>query len=185
MPFCPNCGREYDEGAAVCLNCNQPLLSEEPVYCDNCGEAVEMDDRYCSSCGTLFSGEEEEVECENHTSVSATGVCVVCGKPVCDDCACSRGGKFFCEDDKHVRIYEGWAVLLVTGLDYEAQMVKANLERASIECLVFSQQDHALFLTIGDLAKVKVMVPKSKLIQAQKLLDELGLLDENGEEEGE
>ena len=182
MPFCPNCGREYDEETAVCLNCNEPLLSEEPVYCENCGEAVERDDRYCPHCGTLFKG-EEEIECENHPSASAGGVCVVCGKPVCDDCARSRGGKVFCEDDKHVRIYEGWAVLLVTGLDYEAQMVKANLERADIECLVFSQQDHVLFLTIGDLAKVKVMVPKGKLLQAQKLIEELGLLDENDAEE--
>lgn len=182
MLFCPNCGREYQEGIAFCPDCNEPLLAEETAYCENCGEAIGGEDRYCPHCGTLFKT-DEEVECENHLSVRAGGVCVVCGKPVCDDCARSRGGKFFCEDDKHVKIYEGWAVLLITGLDYEAHMVKANLERAGIECLVFSQQDHVIFLTVGDLARVRVMVPKGKLLQAQRLLEELGLLNEDDEEE--
>ncbi len=182
MPFCPNCGREYEEGTPLCANCKEPLLSDEPAYCENCGEEVEMDDRYCHSCGTLFVG-EEEVECENHPSEPASGFCVVCEKPVCEDCARTKGGKLFCEDDKHVRIHEGWAVLLVTGHEYEAQMVKANLERADIESLVFSQQDHVLFFTFGGLAKVKVMVPKSRFLEAQRILDELGLLDEDDEEE--
>ena len=180
MPFCPNCDRVYDEGTSVCPHCNEPLISDEVLECHNCGEAVEQEDRYCPHCGTLFEG-SEGVQCENHHSVPAGGLCVICGKPVCNDCARSRAGKYFCEDDKHVRIYEGWAVLVVTGLEYEAQMVKANLERAGIECLVFSQQDHSFFLTVGDLARVKVMVPKNKLRDAQSLLDDLGLLDEDDE----
>ena len=182
MPFCPACRREYADGTSICTECNELLMSDDPVYCDRCAEEVESSGSYCTHCGALLK-REEDLKCSNHPSSPANAVCVVCSKPICVGCARKRDGKFFCEDDKHIRIYEGWAVLLVTGFDYEAQMVKTNLERAEIECLVFSQQDHALFFTIGDLAKVKVMVPKSKLLQAQKLLEELDLLDQNDEEE--
>jgi hypothetical protein len=127
----------------------------------------------------------EEVECENHPEMEAIGICVICGKPVCGDCAVRRQGRVLCENDEHTKIAQGWAVVYTTSTDYEAQMVRANLENAGIPCLIFSQRDHVYFLTVGDMAVVNVMVPNQRLNEARDFLRKSDLLGEGSEELGD
>lgn len=185
MPFCPQCGFQYKEGIDICPDCHEPLVAREPFTCEFCYEELDEGQKFCPHCGMLQAGlieEGEEVECENHPQMEAVGMCVICGKPVCGDCAVKRHGKILCENDEHITIAQGWAVVCTTNTDYEAQMVRANLENAGIPCLVFSQRDHVYFLTVGDLAVVKVMVPKQQLLEAQEFLRRMDLFAEGNEE---
>ncbi len=168
------------KGTAFCPECGEDLLVGEPRVCDNCDCEIDSDAEYCSHCGIVFENEEgkSSIECDTHRDVPAVGVCVVCGKPVCQDCSNSKKGKVFCDNDRHVKIHQDWAVLCTTSAEYEAEMVKANLEMAGIKALVFSQLDHAYFIPMSRLAIVNVMVPKAKLTKAKKVLRQLKGVDE-------
>lgn len=183
MPYCPTCGYEYVKGTAICPDCAQDLLLGGPRFCDNCDGQIAGDSEYCVECGIVFEKDEGEtsIECETHPGAPAAGVCIVCGKPVCGECAISKKGKVFCDDDEHVKIYQNWAVVYTSAAEYEAEMVKANLELDGIKALVFSQVDHAYFIPMSRLASVNVMVPKEKLPKAREILKRL----RSGEEEDE
>jgi len=183
MPYCPNCGYEYISGITTCPDCGEGLLASEPTICDNCDEEIEADSQYCPHCGIVFEKDDVEVsiECESHPAVAAIGVCVICGKPVCRDCAVSKKGRVFCDNDEHVKIHQNWAVLCSTSAEYEAEMVRANLELSGITALVFSQVDHAYFIPMSRLAVVNVMVPKEKLAKAREVLHRLKGVDEEDE----
>lgn len=184
MPFCPQCRYQYKEGTAVCPDCNEPLVAAEPRVCEFCLEHLDEEQKFCPYCGMLQSAlieEGEEIECENHPRMEAVAMCVVCGKPVCGDCAVKRHGKIFCENDEHIKVAQGWAVVFSTNTEYEAHMIRANLESSGIPCLVFSQRDHVYFLTVGDMAVVNVMVPKQHLLEAQEFLRKMDLFDETDE----
>jgi len=79
-------------------------------------------------------------------------------------------------DSKAVR--EGWQPVFKSGTDYEADMVRDRLDSAGIPAAVFSQRDHALSLTVGDLAKVYVLVPEEYVAEAESLLAQEPLTDE-------
>ncbi|NOY06108.1 MAG: hypothetical protein GXO82_05685, partial [Chlorobi bacterium] len=68
--------------------------------------------------------------------------------------------------------------------EYEAAMIKANLEGAGIPVSVFSQSDHVYFVTMGgDLAVVNIMVPKTRIHEAEELLKNLLSSQESHEDE--
>ena len=69
------------------------------------------------------------------------------------------------------RIYEGWIVVLRTGTDYEADIVRDRLDDSGIPAVVLTQRDHAFNLTVGDLAPVSVLVPPDRAEEARALLD--------------
>ncbi len=175
MSYCPQCHTEYQPGVDDCADCNVPLIEGVPRFCPDCEEFVTDADTFCNNCGmlqpTIPAGETPE--CENHPEVPAVGGCVICGKPVCEDCAMKHNGRVFCEQDEHLNVHSGFVVAYTTSTDYEAEMIKANLEGAGIHALVFNQHDHVYFTTMGMLALVKVMVPPSQLEAALEIIGAL------------
>lgn len=170
MLECQQCGSEYKSTIEVCPECGIQLV--ELDECENCKEKIETEAEYCPVCGILRV-DNAEVECENHSDVPAVAVCIICGKPVCRKCRKTRMNKTFCEDDKHVKVYQNWAVAYMSSTEYEAEMIKANLENAGIEAMIFNQQDHAYFLTVGSMARVNVMVPNERIREAQQVIESL------------
>lgn len=73
---------------------------------------------------------------------------------------------------------EGWVSVFNTSTDYEADMVRDRLDSAGIPAAVFTQRDHAFNLSVGELARVYVLVPASHLAAAEGVLAELPLTDE-------
>lgn len=188
MPYCPNCGLEYIEGSQICPDCNFELAAGEPTYCFHCDELLLDQNVFCSHCGMIRSElleDDKDVMCEVHQNTDAMGMCVVCNKAVCADCAVKRNGRIFCNNDEHITIAENWAVVFTTSTDYEAIMIKANLEGAGIPCLVFSQRDHAYFMIVGNMAIVNVMVPKDRFPEAEAYIKKMDLFSEEENEDEE
>ncbi len=74
--------------------------------------------------------------------------------------------------------YEGWVVVFVSGTDYEADLVRNRLDDADIPAIVLTQRDHAINLTIGDLAQVRVLVQPEHVEEAARLLSSTPPSDE-------
>ena len=68
------------------------------------------------------------------------------------------------------KMMSDWVVARTTGTQYEAQMIKANLDGAGIPTMLFSQSDRMYHVTVGDLAVTKIMVPKERLDDARQYL---------------
>jgi len=176
MKYCPSCHTEYQDSATTCADCQVPLVDFVP-FCKRCDGDIAERDIFCPHCGVLLPGritnENDVPECEDHPSQPAVGMCVVCGKPICRESVQKIAGKLFCRDDSHVKLYHDYALLYRTSTEYEAAMIKANLEGTGIPVSVFSQSDHVYFVTMGDLAVVNIMVPKTRIHEAQELLKNL------------
>lgn len=107
----------------------------------------------------------------------------VSGIKKCPDC----GAELVDELPKEIILNEAdWIVVYTTSLDYEAEMLKGNLESAGISAMILSQKDSS-FPTPGDLSIIKLLVKKEDAESAIAFLDEFkkNLESENEEDETE
>jgi hypothetical protein len=181
MPTCPKCLTEYNEGILVCADCNVELENIVFIECSNCKEKVDQLLPFCPHCGYTLEGSKSDspVECEEHHDNLAIGICVICGKPVCSECALLEDGKIFCQNDEHVEIFEDWAVVYTCEAEYEAQMVKSNLEMTGLKAMIFSQRDSVFY---GNIGYINVMVPKIDVTEAEKVIEKINNGELNSEE---
>lgn len=79
-----------------------------------------------------------------------------------------------------------WIVVYTTSFDYEAEMLKGNLESAGISVMILSQKDSS-FPAPGDLSIIKLLVKKEDADSAVNFLNEFkkSLESENSEDESE
>ncbi|MDH7515623.1 MAG: DUF2007 domain-containing protein [Bacteroidota bacterium] len=185
MPYCPQCLTEYEAGVETCADCGVPLVEGNPLFCPKCEEPVAENDTFCDHCGVLLLEEDDEKrpECAVHPDRPAIGGCIVCGKPVCEECANEVEGKFFCDDDRHLDVHQDYLLVFRTSAIYEAEMVRANLESAGLDVQVFDQHGHIYFVDIGEMARVNVMVRKDQYDQAREII--ASILSSPGTDEGE
>ena len=180
MPNCPLCGAYNKEGSVKCRDCGEDLDFREEQACENCDGRVSGEDFFCRHCGMILEPGESEIKCEEHPKRDAIGVCIVCGKPVCTDCARKKGTTVFCKTAEHVKINQNWSVVFSTKVQYEADMIKTNLENAGFPAKVFSQIEFSSFQLYGKHAVAKVMVKRDESSLARNALRELDLLDDEG-----
>jgi hypothetical protein len=96
--------------------------------------------------------------------VEGIKVCPDCGTPLVDELN---------EDE--------WVVVYTSDKLYEIQMLKAELDGADIKATVLSQKD-SNFPVTGDLAVVKLMVPKEDAESAVNFINEIKNSKKNEEE---
>lgn len=79
-----------------------------------------------------------------------------------------------------------WVVVYTTSFDYEAEMLKGNLESAGISATILSQKDSS-FPAPGDLSIIKLLVKKEDAESVVTFLNEFkkSLESENQEDETE
>lgn len=66
-----------------------------------------------------------------------------------------------------------WVIVFSCSEEYEAEMLKANLEGGNIETLILGQKDRS-FPAVGDLAVIKVLVKKQDAKSALKIIEDTG-----------
>ncbi len=65
-----------------------------------------------------------------------------------------------------------WEIAFTTDFEYEADMLKANLEGAGIKSFVIKQKDSS-FPAVGNLAVIKLFVQREKLNQALEIIKDI------------
>lgn len=82
----------------------------------------------------------------------------------------------------HLVHHSDWVVVYSTGTEYEANMLKSNLEGADIESTVLKQSDRN-FPTQGDLSVVKLLVKKTDANEATLIINDI--IEKNDTENSE
>jgi uncharacterized Zn finger protein (UPF0148 family) len=102
------------------------------------------------------------------------------GMTVCPDCGVNLVEK---EDYEETPAGEesDWEVVYTCYEEYEAEMIKANLESAYIETMILSQKDRSYPL-VGDLSTVKILVKTKDLLEAAQIIESINK-DSNTEDE--
>lgn len=153
----------------ICPNCSYPVklemvpnAEEEIHFCLNCGAAV-----------STIAG----IECSNHPDVTAIGACVVCGMPVCGDCAVTSEKKLFCNDHSHVVLLEKYARLGVSDSEFDADIIVGNLKAGGISVKIFSPKEFFAYKSNCADSAPRMFVEKSDRARAVMIITELGLED--------
>lgn len=151
-----------------------------PTQCTSCGQFINEKRLSCPACGTFVepSGEHDAMECEHHPGERAIGMCVVCGKPVCGDCAVRVQEITYCDQPEHQSTAQECTVIHTSDSEFAADAVQRNLEFAGIQTKVFSMRDHLALFWFDESAIVRVMVLRSDVQKAIAVLKELQLLNE-------
>ncbi len=92
------------------------------------------------------------------------------GVTVCPDCGQDLISKS--DFDEGLINPEDWEILLTCSEEYEADMLKANLEGAGIQSLIIPQKDRN-FPSVGDFSIIKLAVKKEDLESAKQILDDI------------
>jgi hypothetical protein len=150
-------------------------------FCSLCQTPLDAGDCSCWKCGGLSDDASVagHIACGNHPGQHAIAACVVCGKPVCGDCAVKSGEMFFCEDLEHRSIRADWVPIYSCASEFESDIIERNLQQAGVEPRVFSKGDHLELSWAHQKPIVRVWTVKAKATEAQRLLRELGLIGDD------
>lgn len=110
--------------------------------------------------------------CAEHPEALTTMACAVCGRTVCAACDVGNRHASRCPEHASVRLVQGWAEVLRTVDDAEAELLTGRLRAVGLDAHVLSQKDHVHVLSVGGLAVVRVLVPAWQWSQARAALAE-------------
>ncbi len=75
---------------------------------------------------------------------------------------------------------ENWVVVFTTDAEYEAEMLKANIESAGIDVRILGQKDQS-FPAVGDLSVIKLLVRKADAKDAISIINDINKREEENE----
>lgn len=155
---------------------SQTDASDEFV-CPDCRKRVEEADDFCPHCGVIFS---KGIVCDKHHRIEASGVCVVCGVPCCDECGGAMNGLFLCIRHSSYEIFQGMVKVYGTHDDADAEIAKARLNDAGLHATLFYLKRFGRKSRVGyevfeegktfNTSEIKVMVPCQEVIEAENVL---------------
>jgi hypothetical protein len=94
-------------------------------------------------------------------------ICEICMNEIEESSVCPICGAGLSVD---LNEYSDWDVAYTTNNIIDAAMYKSMLEGAEIPVSILSQIDSTRMFTIGDLAIVKIMVPRQYIIEAKQVI---------------
>ncbi len=145
------------------------------MRCSFCGSSGPASQTFCRECGRIQSQYADSAECENHPGEAAVALCVLCGKPVCSDCAVTSDGRVYCNDPHHRALSLEWVPVYVADSEFESDMIACNLAAAKIDTRVFSFRKHFGAFWMSGTGLVRVLVPRQRRQDAIQLLHDLQL----------
>ena len=153
--------------------------------CSYCENEISDDSDYCPRCGTLIT---ENVKCKLHELVDAEGVCLICSQPYCSDCGDYLKKVFLCNKHNSYEVFEGYVRIFGSSDHLQCEFVKSCLEQNSLHPVIFSNKfsqmylgaSYSMFKTGEDsnafiYHEIKILVPCSEVLEAEKIILELEL----------
>ncbi|MEX0907638.1 MAG: DUF2007 domain-containing protein [Gemmatimonadota bacterium] len=142
---------------------------ESTMRCPHCDQEIDASENACPACGHIHAG---SAQCARHADRAATGICVICGAGVCEECDSdsTHTRHHACPDHGSVAVIEGWAQVYTTSDSVEADLIRENLQSEGIDSEVLSQKDSTFTVDFGDLSPIRVLVPAYEYLPAMKLL---------------
>ncbi|MBA3969077.1 MAG: DUF2007 domain-containing protein [Gemmatimonadetes bacterium] len=67
---------------------------------------------------------------------------------------------------------EGWTEVYAPGDEVEAQLLEGALRAEGIDAQVYSQQDHVYPVHVGELGRIRLLVPNDKVERALQIVRE-------------
>ena len=158
---------------------------DDQLMCSRCSNRAKAEDDFCPHCGELFT---DGIRCSQHPQLPASGVCIICALPFCDECGGAVVGHFLCAHHDSYEIYEGM-VRVYGGLDdVAAQYAQSCLEQSGLHPVLYCRRQpkggarfvSALYAAAGDydghiVNEIKVMVPCSEVEEAERVLVSLNI----------
>jgi hypothetical protein len=160
MPRCQTCGRENPDDFQSCPDC-----TGDTIRCWKCGEDFVAADA-CPSCGKACA----EFACERHPEAVAEGRCVLCSRALCRGCVAGDRRVLRCDDHASVGVIQGWAQVYSTTREFEARLLRENLQAEGVEARIFSQKDNMFSVDLGELSIVRLLVPVWEYQSAVELI---------------
>jgi hypothetical protein len=151
--------------------------SESDYACEECGADVDEDDDFCPGCGVIF---RDDVRCSIHSSQLGKGVCLICGKPYCEECGTLIGKLFFCQRHSAYDIYEGSACVFDSTENRIAHIAFQSLQEGGFHPFAVLRAIVPV-TSIGRLTPNMhvgphlVLVPFGEVQGAEELLTKLGI----------
>lgn len=159
-------------------------MENEEMACLNCEFVVKNNDEFCTNCGVIFT---EDKKCSLHKELNAEGICLICLKPYCKKCGLFVGKLFFCNEHSNYEVIEGMARVYGSSDHLEISFFKDVLEKEGLHPFLYSRKsgpislgnvDYSLFRSSGEydghlINEIKLMVPLSEIIEAEKILEPL------------
>jgi hypothetical protein len=139
---------------------------DETTTCGNCRGEVTTDSDYCPHCGVFFE-QAPVVPCDQHGDREADGVCIICGKCVCEQCSVRRGDRLFCSDHEDVSVEGDWAHVLASADEFSVNCVVDRLKAEGIEVERMGQG------TIFRTPTTILLTPIPSYMRASEIVDEV------------
>ncbi|HMN17891.1 MAG: zinc-ribbon domain-containing protein [Ignavibacteriaceae bacterium] len=156
----------------------------ENILCEYCGTEISKETEFCLKCGTMLI---DDLTCFNHPDDNARGVCVICQQAYCKKCGLRVNGVFLCDQHSDYEIYEGMARVFGSSDEQQVNYFKSILEENNLHPFIYARNtsplsvggvDYSLFNASGNpkgklVNEIKLMVPCSEFLQAEKIINEL------------
>ena len=162
-------------------------IEENDLLCGRCKIDIMSDDEFCTHCGSVLI---DGVMCDHHHDKPAEGVCIICSVPLCKRCGAFLNDIFLCEEHAEYEVIEGMVRIYGDLNDTPAQYAKSCLEQAGFHPTIFCRIQlqggprfvYTLYRAAGDydghvINEIKVMVPCGEVVEAEKVLRELKILE--------
>jgi hypothetical protein len=146
------------------------------MKCPNCQASNAGLALFCHTCGRSL-GPQDAVDCENHSGTTATGICAICGKPVCDDCSVSHEGRVYCDDVRHSQLSSAFTRFAFAATEFEGDLIAKNLLPNGISVMLFSATRYAHFCRLTDQNRVSIYAGIGQVDDAKRLLADSGLME--------
>lgn len=98
------------------------------------------------------------------------GRCVICGRALCRACRRDEGKAYLCDEHRGTTIIQGWAQVYSTTGEFQAQLLRENLQSEGVDAQIFSQKDNMLSVDLGELSIVRLLVPVWEYEQALQVI---------------
>jgi hypothetical protein len=150
------------------------------IECNYCGEEVTEESDFCPHCGTLFA-QAGTVVCDEHESVHAVCVCIICRKVCCEKCSVEVHGRSFCLLHRKVKVEQDWVEVFRSTEITEAELVKSVLESGGYKIITRNFNSIGFSWDGGGDSPVsrsnlnkpsRVFVPIPEYLEAVKYLEE-------------